>query len=385
MCLFAFFSRFPKFFAHRVPLLATRFLDAFPTAGHARQREALIHDGGPFGHADEEVYGVMMRFYALRPVGAATEKRLGSDLEQQCHKDVAGLNETETLLRDASGVRPIVPCRVPRGRAPRAAGNRLLLVMAAIMTVTTMAVPLQASILSGTIFINEIHYDNRGRDVDELIEVAMPVALSTADVLRRLRVTLYNGSTGRPYGPQIALKDFDFDPAADRDGYRFFYRFYSSLQNGAPDGMALAFDSDADGRYEQVQFLSYEGTFTALGGDADGSTSIDIGVAESGSVPAGYSLQLGGTGRRYDEFRWQAARAATPGALNRGQSFAAGRSAVPEPPASTLWWLGILATATVAYRRRCTRCQWRHAIVTAPAAGSGTGVTSSGRVCAASN
>ncbi|HHK43056.1 MAG TPA: hypothetical protein ENJ50_11600 [Planctomycetaceae bacterium] len=213
----------------------------------------------------------------------------------------------------------------------------------------------------------------------------MPVTLSTADVLRRLRMTLYNGSTGRPYGPQISLKDFDFDPAADRDGYRFLYRFYSSLQNGAPDGMALAFDSDADGRYEQVQFLSYEGTFTALGGDADGLTSTDIGVAESGSVPAGYSLQLGGTGGRYDAFRWQAAQAATPGALNRGQSFAAGRSAVPEPSSSSLWWLGILAMATVAYRRQCTRCQWRHAIVTAPAAGSGTGVTSSGRVCAASN
>ncbi len=327
----------------------------------------------------------MKQVHALRPAGAATEVRLGSDLERQCHRALVGINETETILRDASGVRPIVPYRVSRVRAPRAAGNRLLWALANMVAIMVFAVPLQASILSGKIFINEVHYDNRGRDVDELIEVAMPVALSTADVLRRLRVTLYHGSSGRPYGPRIVLEDFNFDPAADRDGYRFFYRFYSSLQNGAPDGMALAFDSDADGRYEQVQFLSYEGSFAAVGGDANGLTSIDIGVAESGSVPAGYSLQLGGTGRRYDEFRWQAARAATPGVLNRGQSFAAGRSAVPEPSSLTLWWLGILATATVAYRRRCTRCQWRHAIVTAPSAGSGTGVTSSGRVCAASN
>ena len=39
-----------------------------------------------------------------------------------------------------------------------------------------------------------------------------------------------------------------------------------------------------------VEFLSYEGTMTALGGPADGRTSTDIGVAEPSSTPIGQSL-----------------------------------------------------------------------------------------------
>ncbi|MEZ4639564.1 MAG: hypothetical protein R2856_32155 [Caldilineaceae bacterium] len=34
-----------------------------------------------------------------------------------------------------------------------------------------------------------------------------------------------------------------------------------------------------------MQFISYEGTFTATGGPADGMTSADIGVAETAAQP----------------------------------------------------------------------------------------------------
>ena len=57
------------------------------------------------------------------------------------------------------------------------------------------------------------------------------------------------------------------------------------IQNGSPDGLALV---DAGGAV--VEFLSYEGSFTATSGNANGLVSVDIGVSEPG--PIGQSLQL---------------------------------------------------------------------------------------------
>ena len=65
-----------------------------------------------------------------------------------------------------------------------------------------------------------------------------------------------------------------------------------------------------------VQFLSYEGTFTA-----DGVLSEDIGVSEPGSTPIGDSLQLAGTGSAYEDFTWQSPAPATFGSVNTGQTF----------------------------------------------------------------
>ncbi|RMF54692.1 MAG: T9SS C-terminal target domain-containing protein, partial [Bacteroidetes bacterium] len=87
-------------------------------------------------------------------------------------------------------------------------------------------------------------------------------------------------------------------------------------QNGAPDGLALV-----DAGNNVVQFLSYEGSFTAVDGPAAGLTSTDIGVSETGSTPVGYSLQLAGTGSFYEDFAWQAAAPNTFGACNTGQTF----------------------------------------------------------------
>jgi predicted extracellular nuclease len=70
-----------------------------------------------------------------------------------------------------------------------------------------------------------------------------------------------------------------------------------------------------------VQFLSYEGTFTAVGGAANGMLSVDIGVSENGTEPLGRSLQLSGNGQFYEDFTWNAPAVATFGAVNTAQNF----------------------------------------------------------------
>jgi hypothetical protein len=81
--------------------------------------------------------------------------------------------------------------------------------------------------------------------------------------------------------------------------------------------------------------LSYEGSFTASNGPAAGLTSVDIGVLETSATPVGWSLQLGGSGNDYEDFSWQAAQTATPGAVNAGQTLAGGCALVSYCTAGT--------------------------------------------------
>ncbi len=262
------------------------------------------------------------------------------------------------------------------------------LVLSALITASRFSANVaSAAIVGSEIFINELHYDNSGRDVEELIEVVIPDAWDDLSFLSRMRVTLYNGSSGRPYGPLVALSDFTKDAAGSISGVNFYYRRYSSLQNGSPDGLALSFDFDADGSFEEVQFLSYEGSFIGNGGDADGLVSQDIGVFEPGRTAAGLSLQLGGAGRLYQDFTWQMPLPATKGALNQAQTFASA-NAVPEPRSWAIWLVvGMMTCAVVRRHRVCRRAACRHsgcrptrrkclaARMTEPETGSGTGVT----------
>ena len=157
------------------------------------------------------------------------------------------------------------------------------------------------------VFINEIHYDNASGDVGEAIEIAGPAGTD----LSGWSLVLYNGSNGTVYNTTPlsgALAD-------DGSGFGFSSFAISGIQNGSPDGIVL-FDG-----VSVVQFLSYEGAFTAVGGVADGQTSTDIGVSESGGTPIGNSLQLGGTGAFYEDFTWEADAADTFGAVNTNQTF----------------------------------------------------------------
>jgi predicted extracellular nuclease len=150
-------------------------------------------------------------------------------------------------------------------------------------------------------FIAEIHYDNTGADTGEFVEVQIPAGTSTTG----LTVVAYNGSTGLQY-------DSDPVPAvtAPADAPAVAVVTYAgTLQNGSPDAVALVSNGTV------LEFLSYEGSFTAGDGPAAGLTSVDIGVAETGSDPVGFSLS-----RRYDPeadvLAWSAPAAATPGVVN---------------------------------------------------------------------
>ncbi|MFK8029308.1 MAG: hypothetical protein AB8G18_03650 [Gammaproteobacteria bacterium] len=163
------------------------------------------------------------------------------------------------------------------------------------------------------LFINEFHYDNAGMDVNEGIELAGTAGTD----LSGYHLLLYNGSNGSVYS-DILLEGVITDQS-NSFGAIFFE---TSLQNG-PDGIAL---TNSDG--EVLQFISYEGSFTATEGSALGMTSIDVGVFEANNTKPGASLQLAGSGT--GNFDW-ILDVASSGQLNSQQSFGA-----PVPVPATL-------------------------------------------------
>jgi hypothetical protein len=119
---------------------------------------------------------------------------------------------------------------------------------------------------SSNVFINELYYDNAGGDVGEFVEIANTTGID----LTGWSVVLYNGSDGTEYGSATLTGSAQFAALAVSEFG------VTGIQNGAPDGVALI---DLGGNV--VQFLFYEGSFTATDGPANGATSTDIGVAET--------------------------------------------------------------------------------------------------------
>ena len=178
--------------------------------------------------------------------------------------------------------------------------------------------------MAQNVWINEIHYDNAGTDADEFIEIVLENPGSYT--LSNFSIVLYNGNNGASYDTRTLDQ---YTAGTTIGNFKFYWFNYTaagaSIQNGAPDGLALAYQ----GTVVTGQFLSYEGTLTAVDGPASGMTSVDIGVSESSTTPVGFSLQLGGTGSNYPAFAWQTESAATPGNLNNNQNL--GGTPDPEP------------------------------------------------------
>ena len=183
-----------------------------------------------------------------------------------------------------------------------------------------------------SLFINEIHYDNLGTDVDEGIEIAGPAGENLTD----WSIAFYNGGDGGTY------KTFDLSGIIpnQQNGFGTMFVSVSGIQNGAPDGLALIDDTDS-----VIQFLSYEGAFSATEGPASGLFSTNIGVFEESNTPVGHSLQLIGSGTQYEDFSWMASPMTnTRGDINTGQAF------VPIPGA--VWLLGSGLMGIGMFRRR---------------------------------
>jgi len=189
------------------------------------------------------------------------------------------------------------------------------------------------------VFLNELHYDNIGGDQNEGVEIAGPAGTD----LSGWQVLLYNGLNGKIYERQLlngAIPDL---------GAGMGVSFFSipGIQNGSPDGMALVDDSNT-----LLQFLSYEGVFTATEGTAKGHLSEDIGISESSATLVGKSLQLTGTGTEYWDFSWVAGQQ-NFGMSNAGQVFPS--KALPAPGTFILTVSGLIGCLAVRWKGLSTQ------------------------------
>jgi len=167
---------------------------------------------------------------------------------------------------------------------------------------------LSSFIFSQTIFINEFHYDNVGNDTDEFVEIAGPAGFDVTG----WSIVRYSGANGQVYTAPSATETFTGTIPNQQNNFGTLVIYYpqNGLQNGSPDGFALVNNVGT-----VIQFLSYEGTFTATNGPANGLLSTDVGVQETSSTLVGTSISLQGTG----PFIWASGVTASPGATNTGQ------------------------------------------------------------------
>src|SRR5687767_5921288 len=131
--------------------------------------------------------------------------------------------------------------------------------------------------------VSEFHYDNSGTDAGEAIEISGPAGTD----LSGWQLILYNGNGGAAYNTR-ALSG-NIPATCGPRGVVVLDYPVNGIQNGNPDGIALVNPGGI-----VIEFLSYGGSFTAVGGPANGVASTDIGVTETSTTPAGQSLQRNG-------------------------------------------------------------------------------------------
>lgn len=172
-------------------------------------------------------------------------------------------------------------------------------------------------------FISEIHYDNVGADVGELVAVTGPAGFD----LSGWKIVLYNGSDGQPY----RSVDLHGDLSGVAGSLVEAYWAMSGIQNG-PDAIALVSTVG-----NVADFVSYEAVVSASGGAAAGLTARPLPLGEDSGTPVGQSLQrVDGL----DVWSWLVAPA-TPGTVNSGLQVTAG-AAVPVSASLGLLIAGLL-------------------------------------------
>lgn len=166
-----------------------------------------------------------------------------------------------------------------------------------------------------SVFVNELMYDSKilvngkfEESVQQLIELAGPAGTN----LKGWTLVLYDGTANTRVAKPYHTRKLSGVIEDQENGYGTIAFDFpaNTLQNGPHDGIALV---DADGKV--VQLLSYEGPFTAGSGPAKGMTAQKINPAHS-ATNGNQSLQLRGTGRRYEDFNWSPLYDKTPGAIN---------------------------------------------------------------------
>lgn len=126
------------------------------------------------------------------------------------------------------------------------------------------------------LYINEFHYDNNGTDYNEFIEIYSEVQLANPGDYTLIH---YNGGGGS----LLINKTLDnLTEYSDNNGY--YYVWEQTMQN-SNEGIALCGPSGL------IEFISYEGVFTAQGGCAANMSSTDVNTSESSSTPVGGSIQ----------------------------------------------------------------------------------------------
>lgn len=189
------------------------------------------------------------------------------------------------------------------------------------ITITVTPAPVVPSF---NVWVNELHYENAGTDVDEGFEIAGEAGSSLADFY----LYLYDG--GGLFYDRVPLSGTLPD---EGNGFGALWFTRAGIQNGPNDGFALVYESGAT--TSVIQFLSYEGGFFAIDGPvAFSSPTADLGVQESDSSGTNDTLQLCGTGTNYAEIvasgGWQGPEANTRGTLQPCLDFGGGGTTLDE-------------------------------------------------------
>ncbi len=182
------------------------------------------------------------------------------------------------------------------------------------------------------VWINEFHYDNTGADVDEGVEVAGPAGLDLAGY----SLWLYDGACVCHY----ETTNLTGVIPNQSNGFGTVWFPIVGIQNG-PDAIALVY-----GTTQVIQFISYEGVFTATNGPASGMTSVDVGVFQPTTGPVGHSLQLCGSGTNYAAFAWSTNLPHTRGLINDCQTIPGGSGYSPAQQSYIIAWWGSLGAYT---------------------------------------